>query len=109
MQAGMENIMVRLSSAEEDLACAKSSAAVRYTVLSQVVPLAEMQLLQTKLDKLQQQTAKAASADTAKAAAVALEQQKVIERLNQMLTMQQEECLKLQTRLQVWVIETIVT
>ncbi len=101
MRAWMEIIIMRLSTAEDDLAWAKNLAAAIAIWSSQVVPQAEVQLLQTKLKRLKEQTALAASADAHEAAAAAIDQQKVIERLSQMLTVQQEECAELQAKLQV--------
>ena len=89
---------MQLGTAEDDLVRSKSRATAITTWASQVVPPAEAQLLQTKLNRLQEQAAQAASASAAEAAA----QQNVIERLSQMLTVQQEECTQLQARLQVF-------
>ena len=104
MRAWMENIIKRLSTAEDDLTCTKSRAAAIAVWSSQVVPQADVHLLQTKLNKLKEQTALAASANAAEAAAAATEQQRVVERLSQMLTVQQEECADLHARLLVYLI-----
>ena len=108
MRAGMEDLVVRLSSAEEGLASAKSSIASMNVWASQAVPLAEVQLMLTKLNGLQKHTEQAALADAEKAAKAESEQLKVIERLNQMLTMQQEECSGLKEQLQVCLFEILL-
>jgi hypothetical protein len=97
MRACMESLAGRLCATEAELVCAARRASAMQILSAQMVPRAELQILQVKLQSLEEQSAEAAAA----AAAAALEQQRVIEQLGKLLTTQQEECDELHARLQV--------
>jgi hypothetical protein len=97
MRACVENLAGRLSAAEAELVCTARRASAMQILSTQLVPRAELQILQVKLKSCEEQAAEAAEA----ARIAALEQQRVIERLGQLLTTQQEECVELRARLQV--------
>ncbi len=97
MRDCMENLAGRLNATEAELLCTARRASALRILSTQLVPRAELQILQLKLQSLEEQAAEAATV----AASNASEQQRVIERLGQLLTKQQEECAELRVRLQV--------
>ena len=97
MRACVENLAGRLIVAEAELVCTVRRASAMQILSKQLVPRAELQILQVELKSREEQAAEAAEA----ARNSALEQQRVIERLGQLLTTQQEECVELRARLQV--------
>ncbi len=98
MRSEIDGLLLQLEVAEAGLACAERNAAAIKALTSQMVPQAELQLQQ--LDQLLEQALEIATA-LAKATTAATEQQSTIERLNLLLTKQQEECAGLRAQLQV--------
>ncbi len=101
MMVVMDSLMGQFALAEAGLFDSQRQAAKMRALTSQMVPRAELRLLQTELDEIREQFAEAAITAASAASASALEQQGEIERLNMLLKSQQQEYVGLQDRIKV--------